>query len=375
MSVVGCETRTLVIGLDGGSFRLLRPWLETGELPCLSRLYRQGVHGNLESVIPPLSPEAWSTFMTGTHPGQHGVMNFVSFRPGTYEIKFNNGSEVRQKTLWRLLSEAGKSVGVMGVPMTYPPEPVNGYMIAGLETPDRRATFTHPADLQSELRAAVGEYDLHGDFVDVKDPSVYLDRLLAMVDNQAEAACYLLRNRPTDLSVIVLGMTDRAQHCFWRYLDSAHSAVDDDVPPRVLQALWHTYQHVDTAVQAMIEAVPEPRNVVIVSDHGFAPCHKLVRLSRWLEERGYLVSRSEKAVSFSLLQTIWAQTVKYAPRWLKDWLKSKLPGVRSQLTSFLLLSRVDWPKTQAFAMCTQHGYLFLNRKDRFPQGIVEESST
>jgi len=373
MSVRASETRTLVIGLDGACFRLLRPWLEAGDLPCLSRLYQQRIRGDLESVIPPLSPEAWSTFMTGTHPGQHGVMNFVSFHPGTYELRFNNGGQVRHETLWRLLSEAGKSVGVMGVPMTYPPEAVNGYMIAGLETPDRRAVFTHPAELQGELRAAVGEYDLHGDFVDVEDPAVYLDRLLAMVDNQAQAACYLLTHRPTDLSVVVLGMTDRAQHCFWRFHDENMPVGEASVSPRVADALWHTYRRVDAAVEAMIEAVPPPRNVMIVSDHGFAPCHTRVRISHWLEERGYLVSRSQKDMSFSLLRGAWAQAAKHAPRWLKDWLKSSLPGLRSQLTSFLLLSRVDWSQTKAFAICTQHGYLFLNRKERFPQGIVDEA--
>jgi predicted AlkP superfamily phosphohydrolase/phosphomutase len=297
-------------------------------------------------------------------------MNFVSFRPGSYELQFNNGARVRQKTLWRLLSEAGKSVGAMGVPMTYPPESVNGYVVAGLETPGRHATFTYPAELHEELRTAVGEYDLHGDFVDVRDPGVYLDRLLGMIDNQAKAACYLLTNRPTDLSVVVLGMTDRAQHCFWRFWDSTHPAFEDSVPDRVTNAMRHTYRRVDTALASMIESVPEPKNVMVVSDHGFAPCHKLVRLSQWLEERGHLVSQSQQAVGFSLLRGVWAQASRYAPRWLKDWLKNSLPGLRDQVASFLLLSRVDWSQTKAFAICTQHGYVYLNQKERFPQGIV-----
>ena len=45
--------RVLVIGLDGASFDLIRPWLENGDLPCLSRLYREGLHGTLASVVPP----------------------------------------------------------------------------------------------------------------------------------------------------------------------------------------------------------------------------------------------------------------------------------------------------------------------------------
>ena len=116
------QDRVLVIGLDGATFDLIRPWLESGDLPHLSRLYHEGVRGILESVVPPLSPESWSTFMTGKHPGQHGVMNFIAMRPGSYDLSFNCGANVQERSLWRLLSDAGRRVGVIGVPMTYPPE-------------------------------------------------------------------------------------------------------------------------------------------------------------------------------------------------------------------------------------------------------------
>ncbi len=360
----------LVVGLDGATFRLLGPWLEDGELPCLSRLYHRGVRGPLKSTVPALSPESWTTFMTGKHPGQHGVMNFLSFRPRSYELQFNNGALIRGKTLWRLLSDAGKRVGVLGVPMTYPPEPVNGYLVAGLETPGARSQFAHPPELCAELRAAIGGYDLHGDFADHADSDAYLRRILAMIDNQARAACYLFQRYPSDLSVMVIGATDRAQHFFWRFSDPTHPGYDPDAPRSLATALKRVFQQVDRAVDAVMRRLPEPRTVLVMSDHGFGPCHKLIHLNRWLEQQGYLVCAPRSTVGFRVVRALWGQACRHAPRWLKDCLKNALPSVRSQITSMLLLSRIDWRRTKAFAVSTQHSYLYLNRRDRFPYGTV-----
>src|SRR5439155_706875 len=68
--------RVLVIGLDGATFRTLGPWAARGEMPELARLMAAGCHGELRSTFPPLTPPAWSSFMTGKNPGKHGVFSF-----------------------------------------------------------------------------------------------------------------------------------------------------------------------------------------------------------------------------------------------------------------------------------------------------------
>ena len=371
MTPPDATSRVLVLGLDGATFDLIEPWLQAGDMPCLSRLYRSGVHGRLRSVIPPLSPEAWTTFMTGKDPGHHGVMNFLSFRPGAYDLRFTSGADRREPTLWRMLSDAGRRVGVVGVPMTYPPEQVNGYLVSGFETPGAQSHFTHPPELRDELRDAVGGYDLHGDFLGPHDPDAYLETVLRTVDNQAKAICYLLDRYPTDLSVAVIGATDRVQHYFWKFADPSHPRHDPSAPPALAQAVQRVYQRVDAAVEAILQRVPDPKTVVIVSDHGFGPCHKLVHLDQWLESRGYLVRSAASKGPFALAREAWLALRKYLPRWLKDWLKSALPTVRGQVQSFLLLSRIDWERTRAFALSTQFGYIHLHRRDRFPHGIVD----
>ncbi len=360
----------LVIGLDGATFSLLGPWLERGDLPFLSRLYHEGVWGSLRSTIPPLSPEAWSTFMTGKHPGHHGIMGFVSPQTNRHELRFNCGAQIRAHTLWQILSAAGKRVGVIAVPMTFPPTPVNGYLVSGLETPAARSSFTYPTELAGELRRAIGGFDLHGDFVDQTDPSAYLDRLLGMLDNHLRAARYLLRRYPTDLSVFVLGATDRVQHCFWRYADSSHPGFDPTASPELAAAIKHAYQRLDAGLETIVAQLPEPRTVIIMSDHGFGPCHKQVHLDRWLQQEGYLVCSSSRQLPANMLARLWTAASKRLPRSVKDLLKHSLPSLRRQLASYLMFNRVDWANTTAFAISSQHGYIYLNRHDRFTEGAV-----
>ena len=117
-------SRVLVVGIDGGTLDLIRSWATKGDLPHLARLMSEGCSGLLESTLPPVTSPAWPTFATGVNPGKHGVFDFIRPMGGQFELV--NSTSVRAPTLWELLSRAGKRVGVMNVPVTYPPAPVNG---------------------------------------------------------------------------------------------------------------------------------------------------------------------------------------------------------------------------------------------------------
>ncbi|NLF13631.1 MAG: phosphodiesterase, partial [Anaerolineaceae bacterium] len=126
--------RVWSLGLDGATLALIRPWASSGHLPVLARLIDGGVSGNLRSTYPPLTGPAWSSFMTGKSPAWHGVLEFFRREEGTYRQRLNSPQDLDGHSLWRILSDAGRQVGVMGVPLTYPPEAVNGFLITGLLT-------------------------------------------------------------------------------------------------------------------------------------------------------------------------------------------------------------------------------------------------
>src|SRR5438105_1769979 len=128
------SNRALIIGIDGGTMDIVEPLVRAGRLPNLARIMARGVSGTLSSVIPPITSPAWSTILSGKNPGKHGVFDFKRPRLGTREVPVNS-TDIKADPLWRLLSRAGKTCCLLNVPMTYPPEPVNGHIVSGFPCP------------------------------------------------------------------------------------------------------------------------------------------------------------------------------------------------------------------------------------------------
>jgi predicted AlkP superfamily phosphohydrolase/phosphomutase len=358
----------VVIGMDGADLDLLGPWLEEGRLPALARLYRQGALGRLRSTTPPMSPEAWSSFATGTNPGKHGVVNFVQPKPDGYELRFCTGALRRGRTFWGLAGEAGYRVGVINVPMTYPPEAVNGFLIAGPDTPGVQADFTYPREVKAELLAASGGYDIHGDYWGQVTPGEYLRRIVATVESQARAWERLVTRYRPDLFVAVFGSTDRAQHFLWQYGDGSSAAQQEFAGT---DPLFEVYRAVDRAIARLLSQFGDGVTTLVMSDHGGGPCDRAVYLDRWLQHQGLLAyRRSREGLGRSLLRSAYHVARKYAPRSVKDLLKTRWSGVREQVEGAALRDPIDWQRTRAFFLGSESAYLYLNLRDRFPQGTV-----
>lgn len=137
------EPKVVVIGLDSATWTVIRPWMAEGSLPNLAKLMKAGVSGSLESVLPPITPPAWTSFMTGKNPGKHGIFHFVETEHGGYAMNYANATSRRSPTVWKLLNDAGYSVGTMNIPFTYPPEPLDGFQISGMDTPSETSPFLY----------------------------------------------------------------------------------------------------------------------------------------------------------------------------------------------------------------------------------------
>src|SRR5687767_14762288 len=151
--------RVLIIGLDGATFDVLDPMMASGRMPNLRHLVETGTRGILDSTKPPITPAAWTTFMTGKGPGRHGIVDFEKYDVRTNQLSFNSTYEIREKTIWEILSEKGFRVGSINVPMTYPPRKVNGFMISGFETPSIEKDFTYPRELKDEILRRWPDYN------------------------------------------------------------------------------------------------------------------------------------------------------------------------------------------------------------------------
>lgn len=373
-------TRVLVIGLDGATFRVIKPMVAAGELPVLGRLMEQGAHGVLRSTIQPSSEQAWVTFMTGVQNGKHGIFGFIHRKPGSYEYQYVNARHQRAPTLWRLLSDRGRRVIAINVPMTYPPEPVNGALIGGLMTPSERSRFTYPPDLYEELKREIGGYIINvdietGALTDAGEARL-LREINEMIRLRTEAVKYLARTRPWELLCVVYGAADRVSHKFWKYMQTDQPALASGKGGAIPQV----YRRLDQAVGELVESVADEHTVVLlVSDHGFGPLKKAFFLNQWLTEQGYLRWRGKEPLNLKAgFQTGLNRLVRRAVHWLDHpWMSAvkqavfaTWPELKGKLHSSMAYAKVDWSHTLAYALGTM-GNICLNVKGREPQGIVE----
>ena len=376
-------TRVLVIGLDGATFRVIQPMVAAGELPVLGRLMKQGTYGVLRSTIQPSSEQAWVTFMTGVQNGKHGIFGFVQRKPGSYEYQYVNARHQRAPTLWRLLSERGRRVIAINVPMTYPPEPVNGALIGGLMTPSERSRFTYPPDLYEELKREIGGYIINVDIETGALKDAGEERLLReineMIRLRTEAVKYLARTRPWDLLCVVYGAADRVSHKFWKYMQMDSPTLASGKGGAIPQV----YRRLDQAVGELMDHVADEHTVVLlVSDHGFGPLKKAFFLNQWLTEQGYLCWRGKEPLNLRAgFQMGLNRILRQAVHWLDHpWMSAAKqaafatwPDLKGKLHSSMAYAKVDWSRTLAYALGTM-GNICLNVKGREPQGIVEPGS-
>ncbi|MCA9869635.1 MAG: alkaline phosphatase family protein, partial [Anaerolineae bacterium] len=88
--------KTVLVGLDGATFTLLDPFMEQGVMPFLKSFAERGVRAELRSVVPPLTPPAWTTVLTGRSPGHHGIFDFFQADgPGSTAIRLATSGDIQ----------------------------------------------------------------------------------------------------------------------------------------------------------------------------------------------------------------------------------------------------------------------------------------
>ncbi len=144
----GTSARVIVLGLDGLDPNLLEQYMGQGLLPHFQQLKEQGSYRRLGTTNPAISPVAWSSFITGSNPGRHGMYDFLRRDPKTYlpdlalsEVHGNKLKTSRQGTaFWEVTSRHRIPTVVVRTPVTFPPDKVHGRMLSGLGVPDVRGT-------------------------------------------------------------------------------------------------------------------------------------------------------------------------------------------------------------------------------------------
>ena len=367
--------RVLVIGLDGATWDVLNPLMRDGKMPHLKKLLDRSAQGVLMSSIPPVTAAAWTCFSTGKNPGKHGLVDFIYFPEHGYRVTIANSTTREAATIWNLLSDRDLRVGVVSVPMTYPPEKVNGVMVTDLMTPNTSVQYTYPPELKQELLDKVGPFVITpGEGENPSEPLTYLDKVRADVKGSADYALYLLNKEPYSFFMYVFGIVDILQHQFW-YLIEADPQKLNDSDRAIRDKVIAIFTQVDDGVGEMIKLADDETTIVLMSDHGFGPMKGFMHVNNFLLDRGYLVLKSGgmSAIKRALFRAgVTPQNVHLTLKSLKLDLRRKVNRGRAYgmlRRFFLSFDDVDWTKTRAFAL-GHIGQIYINLKGRQPSGIV-----
>lgn len=372
--------KTLVIGLDGATFDLIKPMAAQGELPTFARLMSEGAWGPLRSTVPPVSPQAWSSFLTGVQPGRHGIFGFLGAPEGRfYRRPILSARDIQAPTLLQIAGEAGRRVAAFGVPMTYPPTPVNGVLIPEQHGPP----LSHPPHLWDELVAAVGDPRdpaTHIPYLFTQDKRGYVARQWELLEIQRQAAHWLLDQEPYDLFIVVFTASDRMAHYLWKYMDTTHPDYTPEWAELLSNALPDLYRRLDAIVGELWQRLGPDGILMVMSDHGFGPLHKRIYINRWLWQQGLLKVRplayhlASVRYPWPVLRLFNAAARRLGlphlaipiGRWQQP-IDPKLYDPRFFFDTHLL---IDWPHTRVYSGNSAEQGIYINLRGREPYGTV-----
>nr|HPZ99508.1 alkaline phosphatase family protein [Phycisphaerae bacterium] len=354
--------RVLVVGLDGATFDILRPLMEQGRMPNLKRLIETGTSGILDSTKPPITPAAWTTFMTGKGPGRHGIVDFEKYDVRTNQLTFNSTYEIREKTIWEILSEKGFRVGSINVPMTYPPRKVNGFMISGFETPSVDTEFTWPPELKHDILRRWPDYNYRSDWQrKIFGGDELFQRNVRHIERSFtqgyELTTYCGERFGWDVLMVLFKLVDNIQHKAWKYLDPKTS---HKYPVRAEMAA-HCFEELDKTLGDLARYAREhDATLIIMSDHGHGSLDGKAQPNALLEQWGYLKLRSQVGQARRRIERVVARMFG---RTLKRF--DANIGVEHEID-------LDWTQTKACVVhAGMYGFLYLSLKGRQPGGIIE----
>lgn len=373
--------RTLLVGFDAACWEYLQPMLDAGRLPHLQKLMDSGSAGVLHSTMPPWTPTAWSSIVTGKNAGKHGIFDMMRHRPDDYDFTPING-QMRQGTpFWKYLNDAGVRVGLVNVPFSYPPAPLDGFMLCGFGTPDSVRDLAWPAEVLPWVEERLGPYEPVVSTALLR--SGRAEEILAAEKHHqhylVEAAVALAEKYDVQVLVINLMLTDHANH---------------KMP--TMELVQQAYEQSDADLGRLIEGF-RPENIMLLSDHGSSRLKGDFLLNMWLRDHGYAVYKphgpQQQAAALNWILTEWLQAhkgysgmpLKVMRRLMKLALLRLPRGMQRRFwqqveqvmpfaeTHMRQSTRPDFQRTKLFPGSLYSGLLYFNVTGREPHGVVPPS--
>lgn len=369
-------SEVILIGLDGLAWKEINEWVESGYLPRLNSVKREGGGYGLQSTHPPWTPCAWPSLLSGRGPGHHGVFDF--FTVNNYNKKILNRQSVDSAYVFDLVESQNLTSISINYPVTHPASKVdNSAIVPGYLAPEDVEFY--PQKIREEYEAEYGEYIIYPQYgTDSDAVSEYVD----VARHRRDMARFLNERHDWDLMAVQFQVTDSIFH-------------DLDDRDKIQQVL----EKVDGFVGDIIDLGDDP-TVFIASDHGMGDYEWTFYVNSWLAENGYCETTGGNAEYFRQQKDALkgkddetspvAQGVKatantlskvgLSPRrihhtldsvGLSDYVERLLPEDALVVAQNQV---VDYPNSKAYQLLFNSLGIHLNVEGRESQGVIPEEN-
>jgi len=376
------QDRIIVIGLDSADPDLVQMWAKAGRLPFMSSLIESGVWARLLSTRALFGDSPWPTFNTSVSPAKHGFYNFQQMKRGTTDIIRIDARHCRYLPFWWLLRNAGKQVAVFDIPKTYPLEGIDGIQIAawGEHYPLLTMSSLPPA-LAKELSARFGTYRHPKEIVNptriTQELRIY-DTLMSNLEKKLEATRFLMAQHDWDLFISVFAEAHYAGHQFFHHCEKRHWAHDPKKAVKLGDTVQNIYSALDSALATLLQGALDKATVFIVSVHGIETNFSgNFFMPAILEKLGFQVAAApvnDGKGPRSVMDLSRGLREKFIPRPVREFINDRIvpQSFHDQMSSHQFSSSIDWKKTKAFFLPSDHfqGFISINLKGREPWGVI-----
>jgi len=375
--------KVVVIGLDGVSWDLLNALFSKELLPALKELKENGVHGILESTIPPVTAPAWVSFATGKNPGKHGIYDFVQPRNSLADLKPITSEDIKSVTFYELLERRGKKCILVNMPVTYPPK-IKGIVITSFMT---RHDFVFPISLRDEIPELKSYRLVPNTRLLVKGRLKEYIQDIRKLENIRFKCTQKLFKHNWDLFFILFSGTDWVNHAIY---DKLLKGEENKATEEAIQF----YQDIDSYIEWLVKNSPSNTDIIIMSDHGFKSYVEIFFINEWLRRKGYLnvtvasqfeentyphkfsegVARSKKQVRVPLIITKLALVAhRFFP---SNIIYSLYTRIRKYLPFYPVFTLTpNFRRTIAYCISSESRGIYLNTKERFNDGTIKSTET
>lgn len=259
----------IVIGLDGMSWNVLAELFRRGVMSSVNSFRKEGVYGDLKSIIPPFTVPTWTSLSTGVNPGKHGAYSFLMPKKD-YGSRLVSSKEVKCPRMHEVLSMKGLKSVVINLPLSYPPVALKGVMISDWLYP-KCEVFPNSA------RSLTKDYAPLDPLWAQRDPLNYVEKMRLNLESRLGVIERLFLKKSWSLFFVVFSETDFLLHKLY-----------DDIMlgTGLAKEAYKVFDMIDNFIGKIMRNVPRNSLILLVSDHGFTKYRYVVHTNKILRDAG-----------------------------------------------------------------------------------------